>query len=333
MLRRIRRTIQDYFGFNPTETRAFLLLMLVVVVALLLPFAFDFWPAARPDTTQADQRKLDSLVAGLQIRQKQARPDRYASPNANRNNEEPDAPPARLFAFNPNQISADQWQQLGLPRWLGERIVKYRAKGGQFRKKEDLKKIYDFPAESYQRLEPYIQLPAASVAAGFSPSAGRSFNEPPPFANRTADGLKPAATEAKFVAKTPFTFDLNGADTTEFKRVYGIGSKLSARIVKYRESLGGFYAKNQVRDVWGLDSSVVDEVFKHATLIDPQVRKLNVNSASIEQLKHPYLKTYVAKAIVAYRQQHGAYGSVQALINVKVLDAKTLEKLTPYLEL
>ncbi|MCY7352880.1 MAG: helix-hairpin-helix domain-containing protein [Cytophagaceae bacterium] len=325
MLRRIRRAIQDYFGFNPTETRAFLLLMLVVVVALLLPFAFDYWPSSLPDTTKADQQKLDSLVAGLQIRQKEARPNRYARRGADRDSEpEADAPPARLFAFDPNQISAQQWQQLGLPRWLGERIVKYRTKGGQFRKKEDLKKIYDFPAETYERLEPYIQLPGTTTSVG-------KFNESDVTAP-TIELPKPAPSEPKFAAKVPFTFDLNAGDTTEFKRIYGIGSKLSVRIIKYRESLGGFYAENQIRDVWGLDSSVVDELFKHATLRSPQVRKLNVNAASLEQLKHPYLKPYVAKAIIAYRQQHGPYGSATELSNVKVLDGKTLEKLTPYLE-
>jgi len=40
---------------------------------------------------------------------------------------------------------------------------------------------------------------------------------------------------------TGIKFDLNIADTTQLKSIYGIGSKLSARIVKYRNRLGALY--------------------------------------------------------------------------------------------
>ena len=122
------------------------------------------------------------------------------------------------------------------------------------------------------------------------------------------------------------------SNTTELKRVYGIGSKLSARIVKTRNDLGGFHELNQVREVWGLDSIVVEELLKHATLRNPQLRRLNVNTTPFEQLRHPYLKFHMARALVAYRQQHGAFSAPDDLLKVKVIDSKTVEKLTPYLE-
>jgi len=326
MFRRLHRAVQDYFGFSVSEARGFVVLMGIVVLALLAPFALDLWPTHSSEPSLADRRQLDSLLAGMEIKAAEARPERrYANRDAEpKEDEAPDVPPARLFAFNPNQISSEQWQALGLPRWLAERILKYRAKGGQFRKKEDLLRIYDFPEESYQRLEPYIQLPDGKAARADNPplaESGPAFETPAP----STPNPKPAS-------KTAFTFDLNTADTSELKRVYGIGSKISARIVKKREEFGGFHDLNQVREVWGLDSVVVDELFKHATLRNPQLRRLNVNSATFEQLRHPYLKFHVARAIVAYRQQHGPFGSPNDLLNVKVLDVKTLEKLMPYLE-
>lgn len=328
MFRRLNQAVRDYFGFSAAEARGFLGLMAVIVVALLLPFAWDLWPARTPDTA-ADSRQLDSLLAGLAVE-----PAETASPNRSARGNRPDfreredeaAPPVRLFPFNPNTISVEQWQQLGLPRWLAERIGKYRAKGGRFRKKEDLKRIYDFPEETYLRLEPYIRLDDAGRDA-IPPVASAT-----PSASVTAEPPKPPAPEPRPVAKTPFTFDLNTADTTELKRVYGIGSKLSARIVKRREELGGFASLSQVREVWGLDSVVVEELLKHATLRTLQLRKLNVNTAPFEQLRHPYLKFHMARAIVAYRQQHGPFSAPDDLLKVKVIDAKTVERLTPYLE-
>ncbi len=326
MFRRLHRAVQDYFGFSVSEARGFLVLMGIVVLALLAPFALDLWPTHSPEPSPADRRQLDSLLAGLEIKAAETRPERrYASRNTETpENESPDALPVRLFAFNPNQISSEQWQQLGLPRWLAERILKYRAKGGTFRKKEDLLRIYDFSEETYQRLEPYIQLPDGRAARADGPPAVES--------SPASEASAPPPPSPKPTPKATFTFDLNTADTTELKRVYGIGSKLSARIVKKRGEFGGFHDLNQVREVWGLDSVVVDELFKHATLRNPQLRRLNVNSATFEQLRHPYLKFHVARAIIAYRQQHGPFGSPNDLLNVKVLDVKTLEKLTPYLE-
>jgi DNA uptake protein ComE-like DNA-binding protein len=337
MFRRLNQAVREYFGFSAAEARGFLGLMLVIVVALLLPFAWDLRPARTPDTSAADSRQLDSLLAGLTIEPAEtALPNRYARSNRTETREPEDeaTPTVRLFPFNPNTITTEQWQQLGLPRWLAERIGKYRAKGGKFRKKEDLKRIYDFPEETYDRLEPYIRLDEAGRAGGAPPGGAPLNNLPVASAtsNAPAEPTKPPTPEPKPVPKTTFTFDLNTADTTELKRVYGIGSKLSARIVKTRTDLGGFHSLGQVRDVWGLDSVVVDELLKHATLRNPQLRKLNVNSAPFDQLRHPYLKFHMARAIVAYRQQHGPFSSPEDLLRVKVIDAKTVEKLTPYLE-
>lgn len=331
MFRRLNQAVRDYFGFSAAEARGFLGLMTLIVLALLLPFAWDLWPARSSDTAAADNRQLDSLLADLTIEPAEtALPNRYARGNrANFSQTEDEAAPqARLFPFNPNTISVEQWQQLGLPRWLAERIGKYRAKGGRFRKKEDLKRIYDFPEETYARLEPYIRLDADVVGRVDNPPVAPATPSSPV----TAEPPKAQSSEPKPTPKTTFTFDLNTADTTELKRVYGIGSKLSARIIKKREEFGGFCNLNQVREVWGLDSVVVEELLKHATLRNPQLRKLNVNTAPFEQLRHPYLKFHMARAIVAYRQQHGPFSAPEDLLKVKVIDAKTVEKLTPYLE-
>jgi competence ComEA-like helix-hairpin-helix protein len=51
----------------------------------------------------------------------------------------------------------------------------------------------------------------------------------------------------------------------------------------------------------------------------------------LEELKkNPYFyKT--AKAIIAYREQHGKFQNAQDLLKTKVLDEEQLKKITPYL--
>lgn len=318
---RLLRFIRDTFGFSVAETRGFLLLLFLLGLLLAAPFLGKFLPDAVPDTSAADQKRLDEFVATLDI------PTSQRSGTAERGTRPTDADeartsrPVRYFAFDPNTISSEQWQELGLPRWLAERIGKYRAKGGRFRKKEDLLRIYDFPEDTYRSLEPYIRLPGEVPTRVPADGLASTPGTPTPTAGRP-EVPRPAR----------FTFELNSADTTALKRVYGIGSKLSARIVNYRESLGGFAHENQVREVWGLDSTVVDELLKHATLRTTELRKLNVNSGTAEQLRHPYLKFHIARALVAYRQQHGAFNSPDDLLQVKLLDVATLARLKPYLE-
>jgi DNA uptake protein ComE-like DNA-binding protein len=43
--------------------------------------------------------------------------------------------------------------------------------------------------------------------------------------------------------------DINSADTSAFIALPGIGSKLAARIVNFRDKLGGFYSIEQVKNI------------------------------------------------------------------------------------
>ncbi|OZI06462.1 transporter [Siphonobacter sp. BAB-5385] len=312
---KLTQWIRNYFGFSRTESRGFLVLLCLLIILLISPFVLDFFPDSVQDSQ--DAQKLDTLMAQLEVQSETQKA--YSEHDSRDYNHSPDkrlSKPTRLFAFDPNTITSEQWQELGVARWMAERIVKYRSKGGVFRKKEDLLRIYDFPEEQYRQLEAYIRLPAT----------------PTSFSNPTLKSSTETRSTPSKADRTTFTFQLNEADTTDFKKVYGIGSKLALRIIKFRESLGGFVNENQLREVWGLDSTVVQELLKHGRLTGPgSVRKIKINEVSLEQFRHPYLKPYVAKAILAYRQQHGDFQSAADLKAVKLLDEGTLKKLEPYL--
>lgn len=312
---KLTQWVRNYFGFSRTESRGFLVLLCVLVLLLLASFVLNFLPDSVQETQ--DVQKLDTLMAQLEVQSATAKAyAEHDSRDYNHYHSKQSNKPTRLFAFDPNTLTSEQWQELGVARWMAERIVKYRSKGGVFRKKEDLLRIYDFPEDQYRQLEAYIRLPATT---------------PLSFTANAKPVTEIRATTAR-TERTTFTFHLNEADTTDFKKVYGIGSKLALRIIKFRDNLGGFVNENQIREVWGLDSAVVQELLKHGHLTGPgSVRKIKINEVSLEQFRHPYLKPYVAKAILAYRQQHGSYQSATDLKAVKLLDEATLKKLEPYL--
>lgn len=63
-----------------------------------------------------------------------------------------------LFAFNPNTADSTTLSRLGLSHRVINNLMRYRQKGGYFRKPDDLSKIYGLSEEKFLELKPYISL-------------------------------------------------------------------------------------------------------------------------------------------------------------------------------
>jgi DNA uptake protein ComE-like DNA-binding protein len=152
------------------------------------------------------------------------------------------------------------------------------------------------------------------------------------FVKKFAPRFKPRKQEAK---KQHPKFDLNSADTTQLKTIYGIGTVIARRIVTYRSNLGGFIEFNQLYEVWGLDSTVVVRLAEKSVIApDFTPNKLAINRCSEQELaRHPYVRTKVARAIVNYRLQHGDFVSTDDLRKINIIEEKIFLRIEPYITL
>ena len=126
--------------------------------------------------------------------------------------------------------------------------------------------------------------------------------------------------------------ELNTADTLDLQQLYNIGPTFSRRIVRYRTLLGGFVNKDQLLEVYGMDTARYADILPYITIDTSAVSKLDINSATIDQLKHhPYLDYYQAKAIVRLRESQGPYRNIGDLLNVTLIDQQTFSKIAPYI--
>ena len=133
-------------------------------------------------------------------------------------------------------------------------------------------------------------------------------------------------------APTLEIIDLNEADSTALVKLRGIGPVLARRIMRYRAALGGFVSVEQLREVYGFDTSYFEGIASHVTINPDDVKKIDINYADVEQLRrHPYLDYYQAKAVVQLRQRSGYYQEVGDLIQVPIIDQQTLKKILPYI--
>lgn len=218
-----------------------------------------------------------------------------------------------LFNFDPNLIDADDWQRLGLSAKQAGVMARYKEKGGRYFKKEDLQKMYVISPEMYERLIPYI-----SIGLG---------------KDRQRQQLNPEYTAKHYPAQQKsVSIPLNTADTLQLMEVRGIGPAFARRICNYRQRLGGFYKKEQLLEIYGLDSLKYAEIKDQLSLDDLVLTTINLNTALFDDLKnHPYLKYKQINAIIQFRKQHGNYGNIADLRKVAILSAETIEKLAPYI--
>ncbi|MEO6219727.1 MAG: helix-hairpin-helix domain-containing protein, partial [Ginsengibacter sp.] len=121
-------------------------------------------------------------------------------------------------------------------------------------------------------------------------------------------------------------------DTSDYVSLPGIGSKLSQRIIAFRDKLGGFYSINQVGETYLLPDSTFQTIKKYLTIGNSPVKKININSASIDEMRsHPYLRYNLANAIFQYRQQHGNFNSSEGIKKIMVISDEIFIKVSPYL--
>ena len=223
-----------------------------------------------------------------------------------------------LFYFDPNTLNADGWKKLGLREKTIQTIQNYLSKGGKFRKSEDLQRVYGLRENEYERLEPYIKIEA--------------FSETKKYEQFTQTNNEPQS--AKSFTSRYSVIDVNIADTTAFISLPGIGSKLAARIVNFRDKLGGFYSVEQVKETFGLPDSTYQKIKQYLKLANPSVKKININTATVDELKaHPYIKYSLANPIVAYRNEHGLFSKVEDVKKIMAVTEEAFFKIAPYISI
>jgi len=176
------------------------------------------------------------------------------------------------------------------------------------------------------------------IPARYGVAAGKAAHERSVYAarnggNETAAQAEPVSPPEHIYRKSKRTIvELNSADSLDLVQLYNVGPSFAKRILKYRNLLGGFVSKEQLWEVYGMDSVRYNDIAPYVTVNPQGVNLMDLNSATIDQLKrHPYLDYYQAKAIVRMREQSGLFKNIEDLQKVPVIDKETYTKITPYL--
>jgi len=299
--------IKDYFNFNKGERIGILTVIVIIILVLSYPYLIKVTLRDNNDEFLRFAKEIDLFERSLKNAADSANEARRLDfQQMDRSVAENKLNP---FPFNPNLLPSEQWSKMGLKDWQIKVIKKYEAKGGKFYKKEDFKRMFCISPSEYEILEPYISIPEQK--------------------NEYAD-RKPEIKEIK----KKVLVDLNTADSVTLLTLYGIGPSFAKRIVKYRNLLGGFYAKAQLLEVYGFDQDRLDKIDANCVVGSDGIKKINVNTVKTEELKkHPYFDYYTAKAIVDQRIILKKYTSLEQIKAIPLIHDEMFTKIKYYLTL
>ena len=299
---KLRNIIRDYFTFTRNERIGLYILIGIIVVLLVVNRLIFYFETPG----EIDKDSFENFVES--IRKEKEVPSRKKN--------------LSLFKFNPNAIDSLSLDSLDMPASIKSNLYKYVFKGGSFRYRSDMRKLYGMNDSVFSALSPYIDLPEKPIVK-IKPK--RTVHAKMNHAFKV-DKPKAILEEIKPI-------ELNAASVEELESLYGIGEVFSSRIVKYRNLLGGFYKIEQLKEVYGLSEETYQAVAKHLTVNRESIKKIDVNFASGKEIvRHPYLNWDDVNSIFAFKSEVGFIKTIDQLLENEVLNDTIYNKISPYLK-
>lgn len=228
--------------------------------------------------------------------------------------------PTKIYPFNPNFITDYKGYVLGMSVDEIDRLFAFRKQNNYVNSPEGFQKVTGISDSLLTVISPYFKFPEWTKVSRQS-SVG---------SKRSAVGGKGFSEKGNGEVK-----DLNTTSAEELKSINGIGDKLSARIVKFRDKLGGFLVDAQLYDVYGLSPDVAERTLKrYRVLVPPQITRININTASASELaKLVYIPYNVGRRIVEYRTKVGTITSYNELTLIEEFPSDKIDRIKLYLAL
>jgi len=210
-------------------------------------------------------------------------------------------------SFDPNQLDLITARKIGLPDRVFHNLNKYLQKGGKIKSKEQFGKIYGMDENLFKHLEKYITI------------------------HDTHSIFKKYISKDSISIKaTPIKIKINTANETQWDQLPGIGPKLASRIIKFRESLGGYYKVEQVCEVYGIADSVCAKIIP-LLILDSNIKPIKINQSDKDELEaHPYIHSKQAEFIVKYRKNHERINDLEEISKTGYFDQEWLLKMKHY---
>ena len=211
----------------------------------------------------------------------------------------------KIYPFNPNFITLYKGYTLGMSVEEIERLQILRVKDRWVNSAKEFQQVTGVSDSLLHTISPFFKFPK--------------------WVTQTQ--------QKKSIPKNTM-LDLNLATTAKLQSVYGIGPKLSERILRYRSKFeGGFADMVELKAVYGLTDEVIEQIKQRFVIKHPRsIVKINLNEAHQEDLvKIPFIDYELAYTIVEMRVLKEGFKSIEELTKLKDFPTDKLDIIKLYL--
>ncbi|WP_396148861.1 ComEA family DNA-binding protein [Flavobacterium sp.] len=285
---------KSYFRLAKQQRNGIFLLFLLIIVTQI---GYFFWISnqqTRTDSSNHEWLGMQLVIDSLKNSDNNTKPV--------------------IYPFNPNFITDYKGYKLGMSVKELEKLFAFRKQNKYVNSAKEFQTVTGVSDSLLNAISPYFKFPDW---------VNQPKKEYISFTNKKVDNKKSIVK-----------IDINQATQEDLIKLYGIGPALSERILKNRESLGGFLSMEQMQFIWGLSPEVIENLNKHFIVTsEPKLNKIDVNNASIKELaKFPYFNYSIAKEIVTYRSMNGEIKNIEDLTKIKGLTSEKIKIIALYLE-
>ncbi|AJA67900.1 hyperthetical protein [Myroides odoratimimus] len=218
-----------------------------------------------------------------------------------------------IYPFNPNFITDYRGFVLGMSTAEIDRLLLFRKENRYVNSAKEFQQVTQVSDEWLKTYSTYFKFP--------------DWVNNPKVKREYVEYSKPKV-DVPIVA-----ICINSATLEDLQKVRGIGPYYADKIMKEREKYGGFVSIQQLKFVYGLSEEVVNELYRHFKVMNaPTVTTLNINEASINQLKElPYMNYYIAREVVKHRSMNGDFVNKEGLLQIEKFPIDKIDIISLYL--
>ena len=285
--------LQSILSYSKSQRIGIILLFLIIVICQGFYLFNDFKTFETTNKEEANWLANQSLIDSLKLQNKNYKPT--------------------IYSFNPNFITDFKGYKLGMSVAEIDRLLAYRKQNKFVNSAAEFQAVTKVSDSLLRTISPYFKFP---------------------------DWVKNKKEYNSTYVKNEFSrvekitiLDINEASKEDLMKIYGIGDKISDRILEQKGKLGAFVSMEQMHDVWGLSPEVIEKLNQYFDVKSTsKIKRININNASVKELSQfPFFRYALAKEIVIYRSMNGDI-KTEDLSKIKGFPVDKIKIIALYLE-
>jgi DNA uptake protein ComE-like DNA-binding protein len=285
--------LKSILHYSKSQRIGIILLFLIIVILQGIYFFVDLKPSENTKKEKTAWLANQNIIDSVKLQQANYKPT--------------------IYPFNPNFITDFKGYKLGMSVEEIDRLLAFRKQNKFVNSASEFQAVTKVSDSLLNAISPYFKFPD--------------------WVQNKKNSYQPYENKNDSKVEKVIVLDINQANKEDLMKIYGIGDKISDRILEQKQKYGAFVSMEQMNDIWGLSPEVIEKLkgsFEVKSVTN--AKKININTASVKELaQFPFFRYALAKDIVIYRSMNGDI-KTEDLSKIKGFPIDKIKIIALYLE-